>query len=61
LQGEDVLRQELRAMSYSHLRNIAIAYDLVTEHLFDPANLDRLELVERIVATVRARLLSRRL
>jgi hypothetical protein len=53
-QGEDVLREELRALDEGHLRNIARAYDLAADGA-DLQAADRATLVETIVTSVRHR------
>lgn len=54
VQGEDVLREELRALDEGHLRNIARAYDLAPESAALQLA-DRATLVETIVTSVRRR------
>ena len=51
--GEDLLRQELNALSEWHLRNILRAYALMDADTPEIQNLTRAELAERIVAAVR--------
>ncbi|HEU4628188.1 MAG TPA: hypothetical protein VFS08_00495 [Gemmatimonadaceae bacterium] len=52
-QGEEVLREELRALDEGHLRNIARAYDLTGGA--EVQTTDRVALTELIVAGVRQR------
>jgi hypothetical protein len=54
--GEDLLRQELNAMSEWHLRNILRAYGLLEADAADLQAMPRPELAERIVLAVRERL-----
>lgn len=51
--GEDLLRQELRALSEWHLRNIIRAYGLLDADTPEVQSLGRTELAERIVLAVR--------
>jgi hypothetical protein len=51
--GEDLLRQELNALSEWHLRNIIRAYALLDADTPEMQGLTRAELAERIVAAVR--------
>jgi hypothetical protein len=51
--GEDLLRQELRALSEWHLRNIIRAYGLLDADTPEIQSLSRTELAERIVLAVR--------
>lgn len=51
--GEDLLRQELRALSEWHLRNIIRAYGLLDADTPEIQGLSRAELAERIVLAVR--------
>lgn len=51
--GEDLLRQELNALSEWHLRNILSAYALADVHAPEIQRLTRPELAERIVQAVR--------
>jgi hypothetical protein len=53
--GEDLLRQELSALSPRHLRNIIRAYDLASSPSIDLETLNAQELVGFIVLGVRAR------
>jgi len=56
LKGEDLLRQELNALSEWHLRNIIRAYALLDAESPEIQLLSRPELAERIVAGVRTAL-----
>jgi hypothetical protein len=56
LKGEDLLRQELSALSAWHLRNIVRAYGLLEGEATDPEALTQAELVERIVQGVKSRM-----
>lgn len=51
--GEDLLRQELKALSEWHLRNIIRAYGLLEADTPEIQALSRTELAERIVLAVR--------
>lgn len=51
--GEDLLRQELGALSPWHLRNIIRAYGLLDADAPELQDLTRAELVERIILAVR--------
>ena len=53
--GDDVLRQELRAMSPWHLRNIIRAYALTSDPRIDPETLTTDELIAVIMVGVRSR------
>lgn len=53
--GEDLLRQELSAMSPWHLRNIIRAYDLASHPSIDLETLTAPELIAVIMSGVRAR------
>jgi hypothetical protein len=59
VQGEDILREELSALSTGHLRNILRAYQLAEEHRITDHVSDRVELAAMIVSGVRQRLLER--
>jgi hypothetical protein len=52
--GETLLRQELQALSAWHLVNIAVAYDLTREPVTTLTQLPQQDLIELIVAAVRA-------
>ena len=52
-EGEDVLRQQLRALDISHLRNIVRAYHLTTAGDADVQAMTRVELTELIVVSAR--------
>jgi hypothetical protein len=54
-QGEDVLREELSALSEGHLRNIIRAHRLVQEEEIDLGAVGRPALADVIVAAVRKR------
>lgn len=54
-QGEDLLRQELAALSPSHLRNILRAHDLADESKHDLQSMSRQGLADLIVAAVKQR------
>lgn len=54
-QGEDLLRQELAALSPSHLRNIVRAHDLADEAKLDLQGMSREGLADLIVAAVKRR------
>ncbi|HET9212481.1 MAG TPA: hypothetical protein VFR03_18900, partial [Thermoanaerobaculia bacterium] len=54
LKGEDLLRQELNALSEWHLRNIIRAYALLEAEAPELQLLGRPELAERIILAVRA-------
>jgi hypothetical protein len=51
--GEDLLRQELKALNEWHLRNIIRAYGLLDADTPEIQALNRVELAERIVLAVR--------
>jgi hypothetical protein len=53
VKGEDLLRQELSALSVWHLKNISRAYRLLNLHEPEMDRLPQIELIERIVAAVR--------
>lgn len=53
LKGEDLLRQELNALSEWHLRNILRAYALLDAETPELQHLSRVELAERIIVAVR--------
>jgi hypothetical protein len=54
-QGDDLLRQELRALSAAHLRNVLRAYALTDQSDEELTRLDAATLARRIIDGVRAR------
>ena len=55
-QGEDLLRQELRALSPMHLRNVLLAYELTTRTAEELSRMDARTLAYEIVQAVRMRI-----
>jgi hypothetical protein len=54
--GEDLLRQQLSALSRWHLRNIGSAYGLLSAEELEARALSRADLAERILLGVKSRL-----